>query len=133
MLTPRCQTPKRTQGHETRLLRILEFFPPFSARATQALCTRHTQMSKREIFLGVHVSVPVWGIEQHSTTVLYTFIQYRQIIRTLSCIMYWQHVVGQYWPSTGCRCTVVGRSTAGTSHYTDPMLARYRNGDWEYN
>ena len=52
--------------------------------------------------------------------------QCTQIIRTLSCIVYWQHVVGQYWPSTGCRCTVLPVQTI-----TDPMLARYRHVDWE--
>ena len=51
--------------------------------------------------------------------------QCRQIIRTLACTMYWQHVMGQYWPSTGCRCTVLP-----VPAITDPMLARYRHVDW---
>ena len=51
--------------------------------------------------------------------------QYRQVIRTLSCIKYWQHVVGQYWPSTGCRCTVLP-----VQAITDLMLDRYRHVDW---
>ena len=51
--------------------------------------------------------------------------QYRQIIRTLACTMYWQHVMGQYSPSTGCRCTVLP-----VPAITNPMLARYRHVDW---
>ena len=54
--------------------------------------------------------------------------QYRQIIRTLACTMYWQHVMGQYWPSTGCRCTVLP-----VPAITNPMLARYRHVDWVVN
>ena len=40
--------------------------------------------------------------------------------------MYWQHVMGQYWPSTGSQCTVLP-----VQAITDPMLARYRHTDWD--